>query len=510
MVRDYRYYKNNTQQYVTEYEGTEQDEEYDSDLDKESTCKTVQILIVDTSPPLSLPQEQTELFLTSFGSILLGTATKITNNLVDRLFVHAVTGTSTSSAAIPENPLLTLQHATGLTISKDPPAAPETVTDLTTSKTPETDSHTYLNAARYTADRFYGVVIDTGASQRSIAGYGQVVAYQKSHPVTIDTTRAGMVKVQFGIGTASSIGSVTVQTPIGTVEFHVVQADTPFLLCLADMDALGVYYNNLKNALVTLKGSIPVVRRFGHPFLLWNEPLESFITDSLDHNPCFLTATELRRLHRRFGHPAADRLHRVLERAGHDDIHRNTIDYITKYCDHCQRHGKSPGRFKFTLRTDQDPVFNYSIFVDIIYIDGDPVLHVVDEATRFQAARWLRNLSAKHTWEVLRYCWMDTYTGPPDYIFHDAGKNFASREFRQYAASMATITKSVPVEAHWSIGIVERAHPLLRRAYKIMTEEFKGDSISKDFLLQMAVKAVNDTAGPDGLIPTLLVFGAYP
>jgi len=26
----------------------------------------------------------------------------------------------------------------------------------------------------------------------------------------------------------------------------------------------------------------------------------------------------------------------------------------------------------------------------------------------------------------------------------------------------------------------------------------------------MAVKAVNNTVGPDGLVPTLLVFGAYP
>ncbi len=26
----------------------------------------------------------------------------------------------------------------------------------------------------------------------------------------------------------------------------------------------------------------------------------------------------------------------------------------------------------------------------------------------------------------------------------------------------------------------------------------------------MAIKAVNDIAGPDGLVPTLLVFGAYP
>ena len=26
----------------------------------------------------------------------------------------------------------------------------------------------------------------------------------------------------------------------------------------------------------------------------------------------------------------------------------------------------------------------------------------------------------------------------------------------------------------------------------------------------MAVKAINDTSSPDGLVPTLLVFGAYP
>ena len=29
-------------------------------------------------------------------------------------------------------------------------------------------------------------------------------------------------------------------------------------------------------------------------------------------------------------------------------------------------------------------------------------------------------------------------------------------------------------------------------------------------VLQMAFKAVNDTAGPDGLVPTLLVYGALP
>jgi hypothetical protein len=33
--------------------------------------------------------------------------------------------------------------------------------------------------------------------------------------------------------------------------------------------------------------------------------------------------------------------------------------------------------------------------------------------------------------------------------------------------------------------------------------------VLKQFVLQIAIKAVNNTAGPDGLIPTLLVFSTY-
>lgn len=48
------------------------------------------------------------------------------------------------------------------------------------------------------------------------------------------------------------------------------------------------------------------------------------------------------------------------------------------------------------------------------------------------------------------------------------------------------------------------------RAYAIISEELKEAGISNDILLQMAVKAVNDTAGPDGIVPSLLVFDVYP
>ncbi len=106
-------------------------------------------------------------------------------------------------------------------------------------------------------------------------------------------------------------------------------------------------------------------------------------------------------MHLRFGHPSAGKLLKVLERAGHE-TNRKIIDNLTKYCAHCQKHGKSPGRFKFALKKDVN--LNYSILVDIMYIDGDPILCFVDEATRFQTARWLNNISAKHKWDTRRLC----------------------------------------------------------------------------------------------------------
>src|SRR6266568_8258316 len=163
-------------------------------------------------------------------------------------------------------------------------------------------------------------MIDTKALKRSTAGYRQYLVYRKTYNTVINTLEAGAINIQFGISSTPSISSITVNTPVSNIKFYIVKADTPFLLCFADMDILKVYYNNLKNVLVPPTKSVPIIRRFGHPFLLWEKSLQSFITHSFDQNPCYLTTTELRRLHRRFGHPSADKLHKVLERSGHDDV----------------------------------------------------------------------------------------------------------------------------------------------------------------------------------------------
>ncbi len=45
--------------------------------------------------------------------------------------------------------------------------------------------------------------------------------------------------------------------------------------------------------------------------------------------------------------------------------------------------------------------------------------------------------------------------------------------------------------------------------YKIFKSKLQSKKLNKEVILQIAVKVVNNTAGPNGLVPMLLVFGAY-
>ena len=57
--------------------------------------------------------------------------------------------------------------------------------------------------------------------------------------------------------------------------------------------------------------------------------------------------------------------------------------------------------------------------------------------------------------------WIDIYLGPLDLIINNAGKNFISKEFKEYINIISIYTKAVLVEAHNSISMVERYYSLL-------------------------------------------------
>lgn len=73
---------------------------------------------------------------------------------------------------------------------------------------------------------------------------------------------------------------------------------------------------------------------------------------------------------------------------------------------------------------------------------------------------------------------------------------------------MKVETIPVPIESPNTMTYVERYHYSLKRAYAIIKGEARG--LSNKEILQYAIKSLNDSVGPDGLVPTLLVYGALP
>jgi hypothetical protein len=116
-----------------------------------------------------------------------------------------------------------------------------TATTDATDLTIEANLFVYSTTAklRYTSTVFIGIMVDTSASKKSTVGYRQFQALQRvNQNIRLDTSTKEQVSVQFGIGIAFSIRTVKVNSLIGKVHFHVVYANTPFLLCLADINSL--------------------------------------------------------------------------------------------------------------------------------------------------------------------------------------------------------------------------------------------------------------------------------
>lgn len=144
-----------------------------------------------------------------------------------------------------------------------------------------------------------------------------------------------------------------------------------------------------------------------------------------------------------------------------------------------------------------------------MYIDGKPVLHLVDEATHYNAAQFLRKQSSTDVWKSIMRCWYRTYLGPPDFLHVDQGTNFVAKEFKECAEAEGIKILEAPIESPSTMSHVERYHVPLRSAYNKIRESLDRSESNAD-CLQLAVKATIDTIGPEGLCPTLLVFGTLP
>lgn len=348
-----------------------------------------------------------------------------------------------------------------------------------------------------------GACLDTGAT-RTVIGRGQALAYARmtGNPLTLRRTKT--TNFLFGGVLTPSLGLITIRVPISgdhyaLLRVDVVALDIPFLLGLDVLDSLALYVNNVEDRLKCDKRMIatPLVRKDSHIYLEWGQAVH-------------YTTVELGRLHKHFNHPQADRLSALLRRAGGGNVEAGTrakLEELTAACDVCQRLAQAPGRFRVAMPND-DVVFNRMVLMDLMYLDGRSVLHAVDKDTLFSAAAFTRGEKLDELWQLYLHVWVHPYVGHPQVLHVDQAPQFKSPAWRALAASAGTELVLSGMESHNALGGGERYHAFLRTIYRKVRADNPG--VHQEAALSTAVAAMNQTAGPHGLVPTLLVFGVIP
>lgn len=141
-------------------------------------------------------------------------------------------------------------------------------------------------------------------------------------------------------------------------------------------------------------------------------------------------------------------------------------------------------------------------------IDGHTILNIVNIDTRYTETCIMRDESTNDIWNAMTRIWFHPYIGYPDIIAHDQGTRFTGMERENILRTHGIKSQTSGVKSYNVVGTNERYHFFLRPIFhKIRADN---PTFDVEIALSIATKAINDTAGPAGLGPTILVFVEMP
>lgn len=137
--------------------------------------------------------------------------------------------------------------------------------------------------------------------------------------------------------------------------------------------------------------------------------------------------------------------------------------------------------------------------------NGNPALHIADTETGFQNAIFNRGKTAENLWTDFINCWPSFYIGFPEFLRLDREPSFHFHGIPLKRWKCRYFTSFYCTEAHNSRRQGERYHHFLRIIFHVIC--YKHPNLDNKAKLRLFIKAMDDTVGPKGLVPSLLVFG---
>lgn len=165
-------------------------------------------------------------------------------------------------------------------------------------------------------------------------------------------------------------------------------------------------------------------------------------------------------------HPSTAKLLSLLSRDYPDQVTAETtplLQEIGKAFDACKFFCSQP--ITFQVRFPDDVVFNKSIRMNLMYLDGKPVLHVIDVGTNYSAARFLKRVDVESVLNAFVYAWVTAYVGYRHDMLTDQGSAFTGRAWNEKCFISNIALRLTGTESHNSLGQEETYHAMRRRIF---------------------------------------------
>ena len=210
------------------------------------------------------------------------------------------------------------------------------------------------------------------------------------------------------------------------------------------------------------------------------------------------------KLHTQFGHARADQLLGILKNNNIvDNEFRRCIIEVCTNCEFCQTYKPAP--LKPAVGLPRANEFNQVVAMDLKDYKTNKVwiLHVIDLATRFSAARLVSSKKASEIARKVMEMWIAVF-GRPRKFMADNGGEFSNDLMRDVGEQLGVEITNSPAESPFRNGVVERHHKVLYETMRKTLDETKCDP---QMALAWACSAKTSLQNHHGYCPNQLVLG---
>ena len=298
----------------------------------------------------------------------------------------------------------------------------------------------------------------------------------------------------------------------------VVSCTIPLLLSRDSLQRANAQID-IGNATITFMGAtVPMVTtNSGHLCLdigrshdVSNPETKRVLSNVLFSSPLNGVGLDLRnkvkKLHKQFAHPSAQRLVDLVKNSGTTDSKIfDMINEVSSTCETCVKYKRPPLRpaVGFPLACE----FNETVAIDLkprgpnMYI-----LHMIDHLTRYSSACIIYNKKKETIVRAMFDYWIRIF-GCPKSFLSDNGGEFINQDVVDLAEKCNIVLKTTAAESGFSNGLCERHNGILNATVdKVMAS----NDCCIDIALHWSVAAKNSLTNVYGYSPNVLVFGRNP